>query len=545
MLDDILDNDRALKLDDFLIINTCQEEAILILSSIFESTSVFWKFWHLRKNEYLRAFQIEKVDVLDYNQVSFRQLSDFKSAFGKVVIDALNIILNFSVDVYDSLLESHRSFYFSFQILDDIKDIEQDYQSKQYNYALNKLMVKGFSLKTLNKTGFKKILYQDETVLKLYDEAFHELFKAYNNIKSFNYKYWNSELEKLINTVIVHKLNIVGFKNVYLANYSNLDIECNTNKKSIKLATKFLKKASNNGVFTDFFNSAGLSDVWVSSFLAYFTSKSQILDLNDTLKFINNQYIDGKGWGYNKSWITDADTTTFSILALYENNFEITNDMFKCWLKYQNEDGGFATYKDEGELLLSLNNTDSNISGWMASHFCVSSAAYLLFSQLNIKSSSDEFINLRRYILNKIDKNHFDSYWWDSPIYSLSLLIIGSKKINDLVIYNKCLKKLNDILDEGLDKIKNFYLGLSLLALKGSSNLQCKNIINKLIKSQKNDGSWSEDYILRMPSPEITNPDDNNILWQNKKTFGTNIIVRDHNRLFSTALPIIGIISHE
>jgi hypothetical protein len=48
-----------------------------------------------------------------------------------------------------------------------------------------------------------------------------------------------------------------------------------------------------------------------------------------------------------------------------------------------------------------------------------------------------------------------------------------------------------------------------------------------------------------MPSPEITNPDDNNILWQNKKTFGTNIIVRDHNRLFSTALPIIGIISHE
>jgi len=57
---------------------------------------------------------------------------------------------------------------------------------------------------------------------------------------------------------------------------------------------------------------------------------------------------------------------------------------------------------------------------------------------------------------------------------------------------------------------------------------------NALLNSQRQDGSWAGDFILRIPAPGVINPDE--ITSWNSAGGGGNSLIADKDGLFATAM---------
>lgn len=545
-IDDIFDNKKVSNIfHKYTISNICQEETIKLLSSLFNINSNFWKIWNKRKFEYFKAYQLgnESHNIKSYK--NYEILADYKSSFGKIAIDALFILSNEKYrDNYMKILDSHKFFYITFQILDDISDFEEDYQNNQFNISRFELEKKIKNLKEYRLKDQKKLLYTENITLKLHNKALIYLNKSLGLCDNLIIPKWKYELQSLYNTVITHRLNIYGFLkySTIINNLKNKNIEQNTTIKAIKKAKIYISiKQEPNGCWEDYFNNAGISDVWTTAYVSYFLSKNNLLktNLKKSKTFLLSNFKINYLLGYNTDWIPDADSTSFGILALNSLGYNFNNQELEKWYSYQNEDGGFSTYNSKLQLLASLNSKKiKDVKGWLNSHFCVSAVAYLVFSELKINNQYSE--KLRNYLICNLKTNSYHPYWWNSSYYSLSFLIIASSIKNDVEMLSLSYELLNKYLDKKLLPTNEFYTALLIksFCLTNNNSLYENSILSKLIskllKTQKKDGSWDGNYSLRMPSPYVINPNLEVDVWdQNNK--GTNIIVKDFHGLFTTA----------
>lgn len=545
-IDDVFDNKEGKDtFNKFTISNICQEEAIKLLSDLFNIDSNFWKIWNKRKFEYFKAYELDKVSHNIQSYRDYEILADYKSSFGKIAIDALYILTEErNKSDYTKILESHKYFYVAFQILDDILDYEEDYYNSQFNISKFELERSIKNLNDYNIKAQKKLLYSKNVAIELYEKAQLYLNKSLDLCKDLNAPKWKNELQILYNTALTHKLNVYGFVkySFIINNLEKKTKEENTIKKAISTAKNYiLNTQESNGCWEDFLNDAGISDIWATAFVTYSLSKDNILisEFQKSKGFLlsntNSDYV----WGYNTDWIPDADSTSFAILALNSLGHVFKEEELKGWYSYQNDDGGFSTYNNEQELSASLNSKDiTNVTGWLNSHFCVSSIAYLVFSELKINNKYSK--KLREYLIYNLKTESYQPYWWTSSIYSISYLIIASSLSHDNEILLLCNRILNKYLKNIQFPIKNeFYAGLLLNAVCYSNNelIISKSILSKLvlglIESQKKDGSWEGNYSLRMPSPHIINPNIEVKFWDENNR-GTNIHVKDFHRLFTT-----------
>lgn len=58
--------------------------------------------------------------------------------------------------------------------------------------------------------------------------------------------------------------------------------------------------------------------------------------------------------------------------------------------------------------------------------------------------------------------------------------------------------------------------------------------VDWIVSQQNDDGSWDSEEILRIPAPDILDPQSVNN-WK-RSSFGVNIITDDYGRVFTTAL---------
>jgi len=433
LIDNIFDNKNIKpNFQKYIIANICQEETIKILSHLFGESSDFWKTWNIRKFEYSKAYMLDKTikTINDYRE--FEKLADYKSAFGKIAIDSLYYLTQKKdPNTYKTLLKSHKFFYSSFQILDDIMDYKEDSENGQLNISRSELTkylaVKNEAIEGYTLEEQKKLIYLRGIASNLYNKAVNyinealEILPACIDINSF----WENELKRLHNTGITHLLNINGFLDVY---NSKKELKYSL-MKTVKLSNAIIcsenyiiNKQQLNGNWNDFFNDAGISDIWVTSYIIFSLSKLKTSAppsvFVEARKFIKNNNLLNGLWGYNKMWIDDADSSSFALLAL--KNFELNDCLLKKWFEYQNSDGGFRTYINKNALLSSLNSPIiKNVDGWLQSHFCVSAVAYLVFIELKI-TNKKKFKYLRKYLINNLEsEDETLSYWWVEDIYAI------------------------------------------------------------------------------------------------------------------------------
>lgn len=548
LIDDVFDNKNSNnKFQKYFIANICQEETVKILSSFFDKDSSFWNTWNTRKFEYAKAYKLDKTLKNIKTYAEFEDLADYKSAFGKIAIDCLYHLSNKKNEfVYTSLLKSHKFFYAGFQIIDDVNDYVEDAQNGQFNISKHEL------IKTLSKENNsiesysikeqKKLIYLNKVSENLYIKAINYLDKATNLIASFddtNKCFWINEIDNLHNTSISHILNINGFIEVYKTKTVNSFSNNHSINDVINNAINYLKTTQQTeGNWNDVFNDAGISDVWTSSYTIYSLLKCKVdgFNLEKAKDFISKNRLPNNLWGYNKPWISDADSTSFALLSLKkEVNIQKS---FKKWLGFQNEDGGYTTYNDKNILLSSLNSPNmENVDGWLQSHFCVSAVAYLVFIELKITDTKN-FKELRNYLITKFNfsEKHL-SYWWADDIYAINYILQGAIKIKDEQIISFCENFVEKIIN--INRHNYFFKGLLLHTLCLTSNLFnkyneiVKGLAQKITSNQYNNGSWIEGHSLRIPHPSVLNPNKENIVWKEGNR-GTNIIVKDYNRVFTT-----------
>lgn len=550
LIDDIFDNKNSKdNFQKFFIANICQEETIKILSSFFSASSEFWKIWNVRKLEYAKAYKLDKNPDGIREFSDFEVLADYKSAFGKVAIDCLfHLSEKKNKLVYTALLDSHKSFYVAFQIMDDIMDYTEDFKNGQSNISRQELAKalhgENDSIENYTLEEQKKLVYLKGVAENLYDKATKYLdrsLECQSGLKDNGSQLWVNEINSLYNTGVNHFLNIRGFINVYDSE-KRLSQELQGKKgisETIESAIKYLDSGQlPDGAWNDIFNDAGVSDIWATSYVTYLLDgiiPKAKMDL--AKKFIVKNQIPNSLWGYNKAWIIDADSSSFALLSLKEE--KTIKSYVEKWLAFQNEDGGFATYNDKDILLSSLNSSHiQNVDGWLQSHFCVSAVAFLVFVELDM-TSQEEFGRLRGYLVKKLNSNDESlSYWWSNDIYAIYFVLLGAVKLDDLEIIRLCENRLENLIEREAD-LDYFYKGFLLSILCLTDNLflkhtkQVKSLVGQILSNQFMDGSWQESYALKMPHPSIPNSSSGNFDCK-KGNKGTNIITKDYNRIFTT-----------
>lgn len=178
-LDAVIDNKELHRIFNVLDL---QEDAIKKLSQIFPKSPLFWELWQQRKAEYKEAVSLEKELFNHFSEEKYTEVADKKSAFGKVAIDSLHVLVEKeNKELYNNLLQSHRYFSLGFQIYDDIDDFREDFHGKQFNIAIHELSKKLDFQKYPDAETLNKIFY----ITGLGFELLQKSIDSFEKAKSF------------------------------------------------------------------------------------------------------------------------------------------------------------------------------------------------------------------------------------------------------------------------------------------------------------------------------------------------------------------------
>ncbi len=292
---------------------------------------------------------------------------------------------------------------------------------------------------------------------------------------------------------------------------------------------------------------AGQSDIWVTAFVL--THIFHLCKQKEALKRSQNfllasQHPSG-GWSYSNQVPPDADSTSWCLMAL-QSHKEFNVDAIEeakafLWSHFTND--SLSTYTAESGIreFISAPGLET-IAGWTAAHPDVSIAAVLAAIQ------NDKVPQVMNWLLaRQAREGLINSYWWRGPYYTTTLFLRALTKLK-LRLPQEQAKKIAEALVHEQKVNGGFVLGSSEntdafttgLALESFINLsypglhqQINKCANALLLSQNENGGWAGNFILRIPAPFITDP--NQVAsWNNGG--GGNSFVEDGEGIFATAM---------
>jgi hypothetical protein len=311
---------------------------------------------------------------------------------------------------------------------------------------------------------------------------------------------------------------------------------------------KYLLSQNNEGRWKGFPTLAGTSDIWVTGFvLAHISNLFKQEDIiKESQEFLLKSSHTSGAWSYSAAVPPDADSSAWCLLALQSCNelkgFDLEKTKSFLWSHFI--DQGISTYitaSGIGEFISAPNN--EAISGWTSAHPDVSIAAVL--ADINNENVTGILNWLKE---QQINAGLIDSYWWRVPYYTTALLLRALSIRQEVLPQEHAQKIVKVLVDRqlsnggfGLDSSKKpdaFSTAMALELLCHLSYLGTDKekdmCINALIQSQQPNGAWEGNFILRIPSPNISNP--NLISTWSTVNGGGNSYVEDQNGIFATAM---------
>lgn len=318
--------------------------------------------------------------------------------------------------------------------------------------------------------------------------------------------------------------------------------------RSIENGIDYLLSKASNGRWRGFPTMAGESDIWVTGFIISHIETLCIQDdiINEAHNFILNARHASNGWSYSAIVPADADSTAWCLMALKSNKefngAELENTKSFLWNHYKDE--GLSTYRQESGIgeFISAPNKEA-IQGWTSSHPDVSIAAILA----DIKNEHVPKV-LNWLISLQSKEGLIESYWWRNLYYTTTLLLRALSLRNESLPKEHSKNIIQSLIKkqmpsggfdfDGSQNSDSFTTALALESFIHLSEMDCANeiklCVNNLLNSQNKDGSWDGDYILRIPAPNILNP--NEIGHWSKDLGGGNSFVKDKDGLFATTM---------
>jgi len=554
-LDSIIDKNSKKGLFLALI---CQEEATKIMTSIFGLKSSYWSLWNLRRQEYLKAIQIEKKYAETKNNIPFNQyaeLADFKAAFGKSAIDSLFVCSgSIHEQEFNRLLTSHSYFSVAFQINDDVMDFREDYRNKQFNIAVKAITDAAPESNAVEELN--KLFYIRGHAKTLFTTAIEYLDKALTEVKNIEVPQWTSEITRLKSKFLYSIIEIDTYlKRLHSEiRLSDQKITYPSLPIGISSGILFLKDSQNEqGSWNEYINQGGISDIWSTAYITSKLSEENLknefkAEIQNALSFLKT-FKPKHLWGYNSTWIGDADTTNFVLLSFFLNNLPDANSILDEWIEYFKEDQGFSTYKNTDHLINSLADEKiSDVSRWVGGHQCVSAVAFYYMSlskKFPLKHAKLDDLFQQRLLVD----DAIAAFWWTSNIYTLYYLTKSYAALNKPKIVKAIALKTAELQNEDgsfSDKYgPNFFITALALENLLHEHLSFEKHIHQgiqfLLNNQYTDGSWENSNTLQIPDPATEDTDKHYPV----STHGTSVRAREFNRLFTTVSVLETLISYE
>lgn len=317
--------------------------------------------------------------------------------------------------------------------------------------------------------------------------------------------------------------------------------------KVIDNGINYLLSQNNEGRWRGFPTLAGTSDVWVTGFVLTHIGElmKQQEIITESQKFLLKSRKASGAWSYSIAVPPDADSTAWCLLALqsYTELKDAELDKSKKCLWNHLKDQGIATYTSDSGIQEFISAPSKEvIAGWTSAHPDVSAAAVLA----DIKSEKAPAV--LKWLIEKQHEGLIDSYWWRVPYYTTSLLLRAFSRLDKVLPKNLANKIYKEIVDRQLpngsfaldssnepDAFTTAMALESLIYLSYSgTNQAIEKCIRALLESQQPNGAWEGGLILRIPAPNIMNPEIVDS-WSTVNG-GGNSYVEDQNGIFATTM---------
>ncbi len=298
-----------------------------------------------------------------------------------------------------------------------------------------------------------------------------------------------------------------------------------------------LKGQHDDGMWRDFMTPAGQASCWPTGYVlsaarAAGADRSSLSRAARAL--VERQNPDG-GWGYNEDTPSDADSTSWVVLALFSSPIDCRNAIPRAagfLRRHRRRDGGIATYDKAGPIrrYTSLPRW-LPFHGWCKSTVEVSATATRALGAIDPSSSND---SAWRYIRSRQRPNgSWGSYWWTTPHVATEQAVRLGASLGDTEPIERAAKWAVRILNRDGPAF-NIALCLSIVVSATPRDFEAINhAIDILQHHQLADGSWSSASMLRIPvPPDTTESDDRR--WRLVR-FDGGMEVADQQRTFTTA----------
>jgi Squalene-hopene cyclase C-terminal domain/Polyprenyl synthetase len=558
IIDDIIDEPEAKKGSDVFKFLLLFESCIKELSFLFPANNLFWKSFENAKAVYFQAIKFEKTEWKELNDIAkgdFEKMAENKSAsMCYPLIDALESLQNQGSNYSKPLKDFLKHLHIAFQYQDDLDDFKKDFLNNQRTYPqflVNQSLKENNLIDILTSADLQyKFLFTSGIASLLLKNAIENYKVCLSIITELNLSaiaiFVQQELnhcEGQLNEIdlLIEKTKIKSRKsNSFRPLSDNINIE-NCISESISYLEKNIDKEE---LWTDFMTTAGTSKYWVTFYTAYQLAEAKI-DL-PILKNINQRISNSEIMGsYNETIPEDGDTLNFLVGFIMSYKKQPNTTALEKWISYTTQDGGWVTYQDEVVLRARLNlKNEISLKGWTSPKMCVSATACKVLSLLDVYEDKRKATEI--YLLsNQNTEGYWDSYWWTSPIYATSWAVQALSE--NLEYHQHCAKACNWLLQKQLEtgawinpftnEKSSLYTALAIKALlvhnpkKYATEL--KKAASWLIGQQTVDGSWQTSRILAIPATDVI--DKSKVTNWRKSSFGVNIVVDDHNRIFTTA----------
>lgn len=291
---------------------------------------------------------------------------------------------------------------------------------------------------------------------------------------------------------------------------------------AIEEATTFIFNNQNDdGMWYNFLTRHhGESADWVSSYVGLNLLKSGIDQdlLTKTAKSVLERQRENGGFSYNHKIVPDADSTAFAIRFLSHFGYQKELDDARAFLAKHQHEGGFRTYQEQAIRNYARIPLEMSVAGWCTPTPDVTASVLLTGMQ---DKSAEQFL-----LKSQQEDGQWHSYWWTSDVYATSHSL---EALSRLGYKDEVTKGQEWLAQEANVPDIPFYLALSIQSLLENEEAYeiVKTRAEKLLLSQRNDGSWNTMPTLQFPLPSNTNPHTSPGRWRPD--------ARDQNRIFTTS----------